>query len=325
MAVYAAAIAAVAGAVQSSNEKKMQKIEIQNRIDAVNAQEKARRGSIDSALRGDFLGEFGLDDIFGRKAEGINPPEVDESLTKNISQIRNQGLPAALEFTSDINQQFSDETVTLNLERINRLNPQFGTQTDLIQDNTTAALRGELPFDDVLGIVSDRSSLAASLGTPGGSFNATLKDLGIARLTQQQAGFGMFQQFAQTLQSSISPTPRFARGDEILPFTSLSAGQRVEGELATTEARQRAELINALADPAAAALFGEEFQFQQDAAQTRAGTRVGGSVGADAFVAGASAFDVEKYQKQQKEYQKQQKDKQTAASASGSSSTAGKT
>jgi len=318
MPIYAAAIAAVAGAVDSSNKKKMQKVEIQNRIDAVNAQEKARKGAIGSALSGNFLGQFGLEDIFGSKAEGINPPDVDESLTKNISQIRGQGLPAALDFTSQINQQFSDETVDLNLERITRLNPQFGTQSGLIQDNTTALLRGQLPFDDVLDIVSDRSSLAASLGTPGGSFPATLKDLGLSRLSAQKTGTDMFTQFTDTLARSVSPIPNFARGDEILPFTSLTAGQRVEGELATTEARQRAELLNSLADPAAAALFGEEFLFQQEAAQMRAGTKVANNVAGDAFVAGASAYNSARTAEQDRKAK-------TASSAAGSSSTAAKT
>jgi hypothetical protein len=299
MAAYAAAIAAVAGAVESSNKRKQAQAEIQNRIDAVNAQERARQTAIGSALGGDFLGQFGLDDIFGTKPAGIDPISVNTGLSRNINQIRNQGLPAALEFTSDINQQFSDESLRLNLERINNLIPNFGTISGQIGNVTEDLLFGRLPFDDVLDIVSDRQSLAGSLGIPGGAEDATLRDLGLSRMEAISTGANMFTQFADTLARSVSPIPQFARGDELLPFTSLTADQRVMRELQTTEALQRAELIRSQADPAAAALFGEEFFFQQTAASTRAGTRVPNTIGGDAFVAGASAFDVERFQEQQ--------------------------
>lgn len=298
-AIWAVAIAAVAGAVESGNKKKQAETEIQNRIDAINAQEKARQKAIGSAVGGDFLGQFGLDDIFGSKPEGIDPISVNEGLSRNVSQIRNQGLPSALEFTSDINQQFSDETLQLNLERVTDLVPNFRTQTGQINAVTEDLLFGRLPFDDVLDIVSDRQSLAATLGTPGGQTSATLKDLGISRLDATQQGLNMFSQFQQTLQTAVSPTPQFARGDEVLPFTSLTGAQRVQAELATTEALQKAELIRSMADPAAAALFGEEFFFQQTAASTRAGTNVPNTIAGDAFVAGANNFDVQAYKQQQ--------------------------
>lgn len=294
MPAWAAAVAAVAGAVESSNKRKQAQAEIQNRIDAINAQEAARQTAINQAVGGDFLGRFGLDDIFGTKPEGIDPISVNEGLSRNISQIRRQGLPSALEFTGDINQQFSDETLRLNLERITNLVPNFRTQTGQINTVTEDLLFGRLPFDDVLDIVSDRQSLAGVLGTPGGQTSATLKDLGLARLDAIGQGFSMFTQFAQTLQSAISPTPQFARGDELLPFASLTAAQRVQGELATTAALQNAELIRSGADPAAAALFGEEFFFQQTAASTRAGTNVPNTIAGDAFVAGATEFNTQR-------------------------------
>ena len=140
-----------------------------------------------------------------------------------------------------------------------------------------------------MDIVSDRSSLAASLGTPGGSFPATLKDLGISRLQAQQTGFSMFTAFANTLQTSISPTPNFARGDELLPFTSLTAGQRVQGELQAQQQAQEAEFIRSLENPAAAELFNQDFLAQQTAASIRAGTRPATTSVAAGAVSGAAS------------------------------------
>lgn len=282
----AIAAAAVGGAISSASKSKQQSTEIQNRVDAVNAQEKARQETIGSAVSGDFLGRFGLGDIFGTKPEGIDPISVNEGLSRNVNQIRNQGLPAALEFTGEINEQFAGDTLNLNLERINTLIPNFDAQSSQISSVTEQLLAGQLPFDDVLGIVSDRQSLAATLGTPGGQGAATLKDLGLSRMDAFGTGFNLFTQFTQTLQSAVSPTPNFARGDEILPFTSLTAANRVQGELAVTQAMQQAELIRNMPDPAAAALFGEEFLFQSQAASTRAGTSVPNTAGADAAAAG---------------------------------------
>lgn len=291
MPVWAAAIAAVAGVVDTAAKNKEAKRVRQNKIDAVNAQEKARKKAINSALGGKFLGQYGLDDIFGTKPEAIFPPSVDESLTKNEAQIRGQGLPAALEFTSDINQQYADETLSMNLDRILSFIPNFNEQSAYINTASEDLLSGQLPFEDVMDIVSDRGSLAGSLGTPGGSFNASLKDLGLSRLSAIQQGQNMFQSFAQTLASVVSPIPQYARGDEILPYTSLTAQGRVQGELATVEAAQKAALIEAMADPAAAALFGEEFLFQSTAAGIKSGSALQSSVGANAFSQGATAFN----------------------------------
>ncbi len=285
------AIAAVAasGAIKSTSETKREKIKIQNRVDSANAQEVARQRLIGQAIGGNFLGQFGVDDIFGTKAEAIDPIPVDEALSKNVAQIGGQGLPAALDFTGQINQQFSDETLRLNLERINTLNPQFQVQSNQAQNVTTDLLFGRLPFQDVADVVSDRASIAGSLGTPGTAFNATLKDLGLTRLNAMETGFNMFSQFQNTLQSSVSQTPNFARADQILPFTSLTANQRVTGELLTTQALQNAANIRAEPDPGAAQLFNAEFLGQQNTAATRTGTRVANTTAADAAAAGASA------------------------------------
>ena len=130
--------------------------------------------------------------------------------------------------------------------------------------------------------------MAASLGTPGGSTSAVLKDLGLARLSAIQTGQNMFQSFAATLQNAISPIPSFARGDVLLPFTSLTATGRVTGELAAQEQAQLAEFLRAAEDPAAAELFNEEFLFNMRAAAIRANVNIANTSGT-AFGAAAGA------------------------------------
>ena len=295
-ALIIAAGSAVGGAISASGKAKAEKeraeTEIKNRLDAVNASEAARKASVSQALKGNFLGRFGTDDIFGTKPSGIDPISVNTGLSRNVSQIRSQGLPAALDFTGDINQQLSDETLSLNLERMRSLVPNFDTISGQIGNVTEDLIFGRLPFDDVLDIVSDRQSLSASLGTPGGQTSATLKDLGMSRLGAMQTGFGMFQGFANTLATAVSPIPQFMSGGQILPFTSLDANQRVQGELQTTAALQQAELIRSMPDPAASELFQQEFLAGQTAAGIRAGTAIpnfSAGVGSSAVGTGITA------------------------------------
>jgi hypothetical protein len=255
----AAAGSAISSAGQAKAQKERTETEIKNRIDAINASERARQASINQALGGDYLGRYGTGDIFGTKPAGIAPISVNEALSRNIGQIRSQGLPAALEFTSAINQQLSDETLRLNLERMRGLMPNFDTVSGQIGNVTEDLIFGRLPFDDVLDIVSDRQSLSATLGAPGGQAPATLKDLGLSRMDAIRQGFGMFQGFADTLARSVSPIPQFHSGLQLLPYTALTADQRVGRELQTTAAMQQAELINSMPDPAASELFQQDY------------------------------------------------------------------
>jgi hypothetical protein len=274
MAAGAAAGSAITASGKAKAERERTETEIKNRVDAINASEKARKASVKAALGGDFLGRFGTDDIFGTKPQGIDPISVNEGLTRNVNQIRSQGLPAAQEFTSVSNEQLSGETLALNLDRMRSLVPNFDTISGQIGSVTEDLLFGRLPFDDVLDIVSDRQSLAGTLGTPGGQTSATLKDLGISRLQAQQQGFGMFQGFANTLATAVSPIPQFRDALGTLPFTSLTADQRVGRELETTAALQQAELIRSMPDPAAHELFQQDFLAGQTAAGIRAGTAI---------------------------------------------------
>jgi len=313
--IAAAAIAAVGAGVsaagKASAEKKRQEAEIKNRIDAINAAERARKASVDAALGGDFLGQFGTADIFGSKPRTIDPVNVGRVVSQNIRQIDREGLPAALDFTNRI----SDDVLQRNLTRARTLQPNFDILTGQIGSVTEDLLFGRLPFSDVLDIVSDRQSLSASLGTPGGSAPATLKDLGISRLDAITQGFNMFSSFQDTLARSVSPISRFEETLGILPFTSLTANQRVAGELAAQVQAQNAEVIRASADPAAAQLFQQDFFATREAAGIRAGTSIAnlsGAVGTSALGAGITAAG-RAFQTQQSQTQRTQS--QTAVGA----------
>ncbi len=290
--IIAAAISAVGAGVTAAGEakaeKKRQEAEIKNRIDAINAAERARKASVDAALGGDFLGQFGLSDIFGSRPRVIDPVNVGRVVGQNVRQVTERGAPAAIDIAGTI----SDDVLQRNLRRARTLQPNFDTLTGQIGSVTEDLLFGRLPFSDVLDIVSDRQSLSATLGTPGGAAPATLKDLGLSRLDAITQGFNMFSSFQDTLARSVSPISRFEETLGVLPFTSLTANQRVAGELAAQVQAQNAEIIRASADPAAAQLFQQDFFATQQAAGIRAGTAVpnlSGAVGTAALGAGITA------------------------------------
>ena len=120
--------------------------------------------------------------------------------------------------------------------RAERLIPGF---TNILKSEADAAgslLNGQLPFDDVLGIVSDRSSLAGSLGTPGASGTATLKDLGLSRLDAIKTGGGIFKDMVGIAQS-VSPVERYARPMDF--FTSPE--RRIENSMQQNQLIQQSD------------------------------------------------------------------------------------
>lgn len=303
-AVGSAVGAGITSAGQTRAAKKRQQAEIKNRIEAINAAEKARKAAVSSVLGGSFLGQFGTEDVFGTRPTVIPPVDVGQVVSENVGQLRRQGVPSAIEFAGDI----SRDVLQRNLERARTLQPNFDILTGQIGAVTEDLLFGRLPFEDVLDIVSERQSLSAALGTPGGAAPATLKDLGLSRLGAMQQGFNMFTSFQDTLARSVSPISRFEETLGVLPFTSLTANQRVSGELLAQIQAQNAEIIRASADPAAAQLFQQEFLATQTAAGIRAGTgnTIFGSAGTTALGTGITAGSQAFARQQQLNQQQQQ-------------------
>lgn len=139
----------------------------------------------------------------------------------------------------------------LSLNRLEAFSPGLGGSFSNLGAVTRDLTAGRLPFEDVLDIVSDRQELSGALGTPGGSTNATLADLGLSRLDAITQGSNMFNSLVNTANSLA---PQSNAGDFF-----LSTQQRLSAEQ-TQRAReqaaaQSAAFINASPDPAAAGLF----------------------------------------------------------------------
>lgn len=112
----------------------------------------------------------------------------------------------------------------------------------------SSLLGGQLPYDDVLGIVSDRAGLAGSLGIPGTAGAATLKDLGMSRLDAITKGGGLFKDMVNIAQT-VSPIERYAKPTDFF----LTPQQRISGALEQhqllQQSQQNANNLEATADP----------------------------------------------------------------------------
>ena len=188
--------------------------------------------------------------IFGSRPEAVlyEPVDLTDSLLQTIAGNR-AALPGATALTGGINRALTDQA----LERINRLYPNYAQTASNVGSAAEALSRGELPFEDVMDIVSNRSSLAASLGTPGGSRPATLRDLGLSRLEAINAGNSLFQQMVQSA-SEIDPITRHSSPQTFMldPATRLTADiTQAENVQASG---QSAANIAAMPDPVARGL-----------------------------------------------------------------------
>lgn len=260
-----AGIANAAGTLyQNKQNQQFAQDQIQQRIDASNALAAARRGLVGQALDGTFLSdygvdgiEFGLDDIFGRKPVGIEFQAPD--LATSNQNFLDFSVPGATEAADVVNARLSRSVLDNNLMRIRELFPDFDRASESFSGATADLLAGRLPFEDVMDIISDRQSLAGSVGTFGTQTNATLKDLGLSKLDAIQTGGNMFQQFAQTLNSSVSPIPQnFASGASLLPFTTQTPELQLRIAENEQASAQGAEFLSASPDPAASQLFRDE-------------------------------------------------------------------
>lgn len=290
------------------------------------ASDASSRATIDllgKAGSGNFMGKFGLSDIFGKipKAalyEEVDPNDITE---QSIADLMGKGLPAAVA-SATIQNRFMEQDVRQNsLNRINALMPEYGASMSQAAKNNQSLINGELPFEDVLGIVSDRSSLAASLGTPGGSLNATLKDLGMSRMQAQQTGQQGFQNLLGTLATSVSPLPNLISPLQMLDYTAINAPTRLSSQIEQNQYVQQSmqNMFNlaAMPHPAASAIFQGMLYDKRHAASLLGGQSFSNPyAGASAALAqGATAY-----------YQQSQANQRAAAqNGGGTTSAAGAT
>jgi hypothetical protein len=260
VAVGTVAVSAVAGGVNAASQAGASK-------DAQRAQYYAQAASMqkfkkyrDQLLKGEYLGSYGLEDVFGSRpeAELYEPVNLDSSLVASIMGNAGAGgdIASLVSGTNAINR-------AEDLGRITSLLPEFTKTLGSYEGATQSLINGQLPFEDVLGIVSNQAELGASLGTPGTRTNATLKDLGLSRLNATQQGGQMWQSLLGALNTSVNPVGNqfLAQGNYLTPQNRLSADLSQAG--LDQASRQSAAFLAASPNPGPQNLWLSELQQQQ--------------------------------------------------------------
>lgn len=240
----------VAGAAVSySGQKKAAK--------AAQASQNKAFGNSQKYLNELMAGKHGsLEDIFGGELDPeaflYHPVDIDQSQLDTISGNIN-AFPSANQLTNMVNPAIWRN----DLSRIRSLMPGYDNARDLYLGSTKRLLSGELPFQDVEDVVSNRSGLAGMLGSPGGSRNATLRDLGLSRMDAINQGGSMFQQFIQ-MAEAISPVSSQMRPQQMM-FTPQ---ERLQADILQRSLEQQgrasAAMAEAMPDPAQNAIVNAQ-------------------------------------------------------------------
>lgn len=94
-----------------------------------------------------------------------------------------------------------------DVRRASALIPGYKSMMQQLGADASPLLQGELPYDDVLGIVGNSTGRLGALNIAGTAGPATARDLGLSRLDAIGKGAGLMQQMVQTAQT-ISPVER---------------------------------------------------------------------------------------------------------------------
>lgn len=186
----------------------------------------------------------------GAAGSRVVPPEftpvnLDQSQVDSVRG--NLGAMPYIKGLTDMGNKFITAEA---LQRANKLIPGYRSAMKTYAQNTGSLLHGELPFSDVLDITGDANSLGTSLGTPGTSGNATLKDLGLSRLSAMEQGGNMLGNMVN-IASQISPTSNYLTPQNMF----LSPSERAQFDVQQNEDQYSAALNQATAaaspDPSA--------------------------------------------------------------------------
>lgn len=164
-----------------------------------------------------------------------------------------KAFPKAKELVDKVNPSIWEN----DINRIRTMMPQFDRARDSYVGTTRMLQEGKLPFSDVMDITSASSSSAAAGGTPGGSRNATLKDLGLSRLDAMERGNSMFANFMQIAQE-ISPVEHQMRPQQMMFTPQERAQMDIEQAALDQQGRASAELARAMPDPATNAIVNAQ-------------------------------------------------------------------
>lgn len=141
---------------------------------------------------------------------------------------------------------------TQDMKRITKFIPNFKSIMQTEANNANDLTRGQLPYDDVLDIASNRSGLANSLGTPGAAGPATLKDLGVSRLSAMDSGANLLRNMVG-IAEQVSPIARYSRPQDYLLTPSQTIPWEIEQRQLEQQSEQNANNLAAGASPSALA------------------------------------------------------------------------
>lgn len=202
-------------------------------------------------------------DIFGTRPEftapEYNPLYISDPGYRGIVADTlagdQQNLPAASALSSDINKAITASAK----DRVNSWDAGFMGSINALSHNTSAALQGQLPYEDALNIVQDRGRLASDLGYAGGSGAQTAADLGRSRLSlMTEVGPNLLQGLAGIL-NTVDPIQRHSTPENYLLNPTQAVGFAVnENQFAATYGLQAATeqaTFDALPDPQAQGMF----------------------------------------------------------------------
>ena len=244
--------ASALGSIFSGNSKE----KAANR--AIQQSKSEREKLIKQAKGGKYQGGYGLSEIFGEKVDIPLYQPIDITASQLATIAGNlQAVPGA----ADLGRKAMEADLAIDLDRARKLIPDYDEIMRTGSRNAAALNRGELPFDDVLGILRETGGRSAQIGQLGGGMqrNATARDFGMSRLQAMEAGQSMFGRMMQLADNSISPVSR----NPGVTSSFLTPGQRLRTDVQQQMARHQSEVMRAQAeampDPAASNLFGLQF------------------------------------------------------------------
>lgn len=136
--------------------------------------------------------------------------------------------------------------------RINAFYPGFRQAIKSYAGAGQSLLNGQLPFQDVMDIVGNRNALGASIGTPGTSGPATMRDLGMSQLQGLQMGGGIMKDLVG-IAETVSPIARYMTPQTMFMDPTTRANMDIQQAQLIQQSQQNANNLAAMGDPQAAA------------------------------------------------------------------------
>ena len=205
---------------------------------------------IQAILNNGFFG-FTPEQIFGAVPEHAPyiPVNVDEEQAATINGNYNR-----MSRINDLIGAVNSANANSSVNRLSGMGIDWNGNIGKANRWASMLMDGQLPFDDVLGIVANRNELSNALGIPGGSMKATAKDLGLSRLDAFNQGMSTWEkilslgQAVNPIEDRLTPQQMF-----LTPTERISVA--LEQAARDQASRQSKSFLEATADPVAQNLF----------------------------------------------------------------------